>query len=247
MENRRKGVTMKSAPRVLCLFLSVGVFAVPAYADGFIDVFGGNAILSQENVNESAFSDKSNTQQATQYLDNVKMFNSPTGGFRIGGMHKWDHFSLGGAFVLEDYSAKAGVSYPAGWAEQKYPQGGDVLQPGGDLILGIPLRFFRLYGGAGLTAPMMFYDYTSYNAQSNTINPNTTGVSMALGYNLFMGARWLISDHFNMFIEDRFSSLFTPMVIKNSFYDAANGFYNASFTLDNLDANRIVVGLGYSW
>lgn len=237
---------MKNLSLCLALFLSV-LLSSSAAAEGIFDVFGGNAIMPLENVNESVYQDKTGNQYATSYLDNVKMFNSPTGGFRVGGMHKWDHFSLGGAFTLEDYSAKAGVDYPAGWVQQRYPQGGNILQPAADLIMGIPLKFFRLYGGAGLTTPIMFYDYTGYDRSTNTIDPNSTGSSMSVGYNLFFGLRWLLTGRFNMFIEDRFSGLFSPMTIKNSFYDPANGFYDSSFTFNNIKSNRVVMGLGFQW
>ena len=225
------------------------VFSDPAGAEGFVDIFGGNTTFSAANTNESVYQ----VNAATQYnyaSQNNSIPNSATGGFRIGGLHKWDHFSLGGAFVLEDYSAMADYPYPTNpsfSASLKNQQGGNVLQPGADLMIGVPLKFVRLYGGFGLTTPIMFYNYTSYDRAANTIDPNASGSSMALGYNLFIGARWLISDHFNMFIEDRFSSLLTSMVVKNSFYNSTYGYYNSSFTYNNLDANRIVFGLGYAW
>lgn len=227
-----------------CAWLVLGmVFSDPAAAEGFVDIFGGNTTFSPASVHEA-----DNTYNYGTV--NANMQNSATGGFRIGAMHKWDKFSLGGAFVLEDYSANANYSYPTNSllsANRTNSQGGNVLQPGADLMVGVPLKFVRLYGGFGLTTPIMFYNYTAYDQASNTVTPNTGGASMALGYNLFIGARWLITNHFNMFVEDRFSSLLTSMTIKNSFYNSTYGYYNSSFTYNNLDANRVVIGLGYAW
>jgi hypothetical protein len=219
--------------------------AGPAAAEGFADLFLGGATFAPVNVTESQVQVHGNGlvgSQVNTSASNVNINSSIAGGLRVGGMKKWDYFSLGGAFVTDFYSAKA--KYPYGGTTL---QGGTVIQPGVDVIAGIPLRFLRLYGGAGLCTPIMFYNYTGFDnsASPYTYTPNSTGASGALGYNLFAGGRVLISNHFNLFLENRFTNLITPMVIKNGYY-TGNG-YNSSFTFKTLNSDRIVAGLGFSW
>ena len=126
------------------------------------------------------------------------------------------------------------------------------MQPGADLIIGIPLKFIRLYGGAGLCVPLMFYNYTGQDKISGTTSPNSIGTSGALGYNTFLGFRWLITNRFNIFLEDRFTNLLTPLVIKNSAIgnsasSQGAGYYNSSITFKSLNSNRIIAGVGFAW
>ena len=240
-----------------CILMISLIFAAvrSASAETFFDMYMGGATFSPVNTTESqvrVLGNNTVSAQSSNALDNVNVKSSIAGGLRIGGMHKWERFSLGGAFVTDFYSAKAKAAYPVGPGYSSLTtaqQGGFVLQPGGDLIVGIPLRFIRLYGGAGLCVPMMFYDYTSFDnaASPFTYTPHSTGVSGALGYNAFFGGRWLISNRFNIFLEDRFTNLFTPLTIKNSFYSAATGGWNSSFTFKTLNSNRIVAGVGFAW
>ena len=233
--------------------------AAPAGAEGFVDVFAGAATFAPVDVTESRVQIAYPVEH-NQSANNISIANSPAGGLRIGGIHKWDHFSLGGAFVMDFYSVKANFQYPTSSEIASIPsksfyatpqQGGTIWQPGGDFIVGIPLRFIRLYGGVGLSVPIMFYKYTSYDANANTYSPDAMGSSAALAYNSFLGARWLISNNFNIFLEDRFTDLFTPLVIKNSYYSDPShgnlGIEDSSFTLKSLHSNRVVFGVGFAW
>lgn len=227
--------------------------AGPASAEGFFDMFVGGATFAPVNATESSVVKKQSTGLRIgngpddQSMSHLQVGSSIAGGLRVGAMHKWERFSLGGAFVTDFYSAKAKYPYPATGSLSTAEQGGFVIQPGVDLIAGIPLRFVRLYGGAGLCTPLMSYTYTSFNFTNNTYSPNTPGLSGALGYNLFVGGRWLISNHFNLFMEDRFTNLITPLVIKNSVYSGTGNFTDSSFTFKTLNSNRIVAGVGFSW
>jgi len=217
--------------------------AAPAAAEGLFDLFLGGATFAPVSMNESYRGPHS---QYNGPYGNKNIDASIAGGLRLGGIHKWERFSLGGAFVMDMYDAKA--NFVAGTTTQ---QGGFVLQPGADLIAGIPLRFFRLYGGAGLCVPLMFYKYTAHDITSVAYTPNSIGTSGALGYNTFLGVRWLITNGFNIFLEDRFTDLLTPLVIKNSANASSGpqgaGYYNGSVTFKSLNSNRIVAGVGFAW
>jgi hypothetical protein len=247
---------MKTSLRNVLIISLMLAASIPAAAEGFFDMFLGGATFAPVDTTESQVKVLGNgfvSAQSGNSLSNVQFNNSIAGGLRVGGMHKWERFSLGGAFVTDFYSAKAKAYYPIGAPAfnsiATAQQGGFVLQPGIDVMAGIPLRFVRLYGGAGLCTPIMFYNYTGFNNVGSpyTYTPNSTGASGALGYNLFAGGRWLISNHFNLFLEDRFTNLFTPLVIKNSFYSTATGGYDSSFTFKTLNSNRVVAGVGFAW
>jgi hypothetical protein len=218
--------------------------AAPAAAEGFFDLFLGGATFAPVSMNESYLSPQHIPVNGAYGNKNIDP--NVAGGLRVGGIHKWERFSLGGAFVMDMYEAKA--KFPAGVTAE---QGGFVLQPGADLIAGIPLRFIRLYGGIGLCTPIMFYNYTGYDRTSNTYSPNSVGASGALGYNTFLGLRWLITNHINIFLEDRFTDLLTPLVIKNSALAGSGpqgaGYYDSSITFKSLNSNRIVAGVGFAW
>ena len=221
-----------------CILMLSLMSAAPAAAEGLFDLFLGGATFAPVSMNQSTRNPNGSQSNYPYFNRNINA--SVAGGLRLGGIHKWERFSLGGAFVMDMYEAKTN------WTSfGKTQQGGFVMQPGADLIAGIPLKFIRLYGGAGLCVPLMFYNYTAHDITSGAYTSNSLGTSGALGYNTFLGARWLITNGFNIFIEDRFTDLLTPLVIKNSYY--SGGYYNGSVTFKSLNSNRIVAGVGFAW
>lgn len=229
------------------LSLMSALSAAPVAAEGLFDIFLGGATFAPVSMNESY---RGPHFQYNGPYGNKNIDASVAGGLRVGGIHKWERFSLGGAFVMDMYDAKANfkADFVAGTRTQ---QGGFVLQPGADIIAGIPLKFIRLYGGAGLCVPLMFYNYTAHDITSGAYTPNSVGTSGALGYNTFLGVRWLITNGFNIFLEDRFTDLLTPLIIKNSALASSGpqgaGYYNGSVTFKSLNSNRIVAGVGFAW
>ncbi len=226
-----------------CILMLSLMSAAPAAAEGLFDLFLGGATFAPVSMNESY---RGPTSQYNGPYGNKNINANVAGGLRLGGIHKWERFSLGGAFVMDMYEAKA--KFRAGTTAE---QGGFVMQPGADLIAGIPLKFIRLYGGAGLCVPLMFYNYTAHDTTSGAYTPNSIGTSGALAYNTFLGFRWLITNRFNIFLEDRFTNLLTPLVIKNSAVASSGpqgaGYYNGSVTFKSLNSNRIVAGVGFAW
>ena len=127
-------------------------------------------------------------------------------------------------------------------------QGGLVIQPGIQMLVGVPLRYARAYVGYGLVVPIMFYNYDSYDPITKIVTPHKLGTSGAVGQNLIIGGRWFITKRLNLMIEDRVQTLFTPMVIKNSYYvPDGKYFVDSSFTMKALNANQLLIGLGFTW
>ncbi len=124
-------------------------------------------------------------------------------------------------------------------------QGGYVLQPSGDFIIGAPLKFFRVYGEAGLTLPTLFYNYESHGYNGASYG---TGSSMSLGGELAVGARFNITTHMYAFAEDRYSGIFLPFGIKASPQSGSGvDVLDSTLTIKSLNVNHAVVGVGFRW
>ena len=237
--------------RILTLAVLAASFAATsASAEGFVDVYGGSMNFLPTSVlqNTDHCSGGSCTPGGLQWaeLTSVHQLSSPTGGIRVGTLKKSDYFSFGAAFNLQSYGVKEKMFYYDNSPTRSYP-GGTVLQPGADAIVGIPFRIFRLYGGAGLNVPIMFYDYETYDKSTNTAG-NGVGASATIGYDLFFGARWLVTNNFNLFIEDRFGGIFAPIAVKDSVLaNGASGVTNGTLVINSLNSNAIVAGLGFSF
>ncbi len=238
----------------LVIFAAIAALfaAISASAEGFVDVYGGSmnflpTSVLQNVTNCTGAGCTTVPLNGSQWaeLTSVHQKSSPTGGVRIGALRKTDYFSYGAAFNLQSYGVKEQVFYTADTGSRSNP-GGTVVQPGGDLIVGIPVRFLRLYGGAGLNIPIMFYDYQAVSASGSTTNSNI-GASATLGYDLFFGARWLVTNNFNLFLEDRFSGIFMPIAVKDSVLAANGSVDNGTLVINSLNSNAIVAGIGFAW
>jgi len=233
--------------------LALGLAASSASAEGFLDFYGGSmnflpttTLQNGDLCAGGACAPIPGLQWAE--LNNVHLLSTPTGGIRVGGLVKQDFFSYGGDFNLQMYGVKAKEFYFVGApvnADRSYP-GGTVVQPGGDFIVGVPLRIVRLYGGVGLNIPMLFYDYQTYDASTNTTGTGV-GASATIGYDLFFGARWLVTNNMNIFIEDRFGWIFMPIAAKDSVLGANGDVVNGTLVLNSLNSNAIVAGLGFAF
>jgi hypothetical protein len=79
------------------------------------------------------------------------------------------------------------------------------------------------------------------------ITYNKTGASGAIGGHFLIGGRWFITKRLNLMVEDRFQSLYTPMVIKNSARAANGTLFDSSVTFKDLPANQFLVGVGFAF
>jgi len=241
--------------RVLALsVLAVSLAASSASAEGFVDVYGGSmnflpTSTLQNVTNCSGGPCTTELINGSQWAElvGVHQQSSATGGIRVGSLRKADYFSYGAAFNLQSYGVKEQEYFydPSHGAYRSNP-GGTVVQPGVDAIVGIPVRFLRLYGGAGLNVPIMFYDYQAVNSAGTTTNSNV-GASATMGYDLFFGARWLVTNNVNFFLEDRFGGIFMPIAIKDSVRAADGSVDNGTLVINSLNSNAIVAGIGFAW
>ena len=250
--------------KIAALVLGIGLILAPQVrAEGFFDLYGGYSKFSNLDATESyvpfdaagtAVTGVNGGEHNTDYAS-TKVLDSFAAGFRIGGTAKTEHINFSLAFDNSFYSVGAIPNGNIGLTANKDlstlyaqdAQGGLVWQPGVQFLVGLPLRYFRAYAGYGLVFPLMFYNYASQDL-SGTVTPNSMGVSGAVGGDFIFGGRWLITKHLNLMIEDRVQTLYTPLVIKNSYVDPATGtFYNSSFTYKTLNANQLLIGIGYAW
>lgn len=236
--------------KIVAIVLLAAAAAVPASAEGILDIYGGGINFLPTSVlqNTDHCTGGGCTPGGLQWaeLTNVHQLSGATAGIRIGGLTKTDHFSYGAAFNLQAYGVKEQMYFYDNSPTRSFP-GGTVLQPGGDLIVGVPLRFVRLYGGAGLNIPIMFYNYEAFSASQNTMGP-AVGTSATVGYDLFFGGRFLLTEHFNLFLEDRFSGIFMPITAKDSVVNnTGTGVTNGTLVINSLNSNAIVGGIGFAW
>ena len=239
--------------KIVAIVLLAAAAAVPASAEGILDIYGGSmnflptsTLNNTDNCSGGGCTPVAGLQWAE--LTGVHQKASATGGFRIGGLTKAEHFSYGAAFNMQAYGVKEQESYYVGApaTSSRSNPGGTVVQPGGDFILGIPLRFLRLYGGAGLNIPIMFYNYQTYDKSTNTTGTGV-GSSATLGYDFFFGGRFLLTEHFNLFLEDRFSGILMPIAAKDSVLAANGTVNNSTLVINSLNSNAIVGGIGFAW
>lgn len=251
--------TLKTAALLLgtCLLL-----APPAPAGGFLDVYGGFSKFGDFNGTSSfVYPQTANPTEHNFAYPGSKVLDSYAAGFRVGGISQSPRVNYALAYDMEFYGVNALVGgnlespHNSSLSHLVYePEGGMVVQPGIQFLLGLPLRYVRAYAGYGLIFPIMFYDYSSFDAHGNTITVGKSGTSGSVGHQFVLGGRWIISKRFNLLVEDRIQQLFTPLVIKDSFYDknnvvgnGSNLFYDSSFTFKNLKANQVLIGLGFAW
>ena len=252
--------TLKTAALALVIFLA----ALPqTRAEGFFDLYGGFAKFSgtdatSSNVNRTPGVTQPGPEQNSDYPQ-TQILDSYDAGFRVGNTWKSDHVNISLAYdnsfynvgALAATSASGYVFAANGGGTGTYwkdAQGGLVVQPGVQVLLGVPLRYARAYVGYGLVVPLMFYNYDSYDVSSNSLKPQQTGTSGALGQNFIFGGRWFITKRLNLMVEDRIQTLLTPMVIKTSVYSPNDhNFFDSSFTMKKLNANQLLIGIGFTW
>ena len=243
----------------VALVLGLSMFALPqAKATPFLDLYGGNAGFSNTKT-----TDDTEGFAAVDY-PNSTILNSYVFGLRAGSIKQYDNFSLAIAFDNQFYNVKISPTNSTGaylfpsnntdvttyWDDR---QGGFVWQPGVELLAGVPLRHVRLYGGVGLIFPMMFYSFSGQDVDGTIMN-NPAGMTMSTGGEVIVGGRWIISKRLNLFVEQRWQKLFSPMVIKNSYSwadsasaDVPSYHRDSSFTIDDLQSSRLLIGMGFAW
>lgn len=249
--------TIKNAALVLGTFL---LLAPQAGAEGFFDLYGGVSKFNSFDATSSQTQvPASNPAEINQDFPNSQILDSYVAGFRVGNTWKTErvNFSLGYDNSFYNVGATA-IDSAHGWifaqngggsgTYWKDSLGGLVWQPGVDFMVGVPLRYFRLYAGYGLITPIMFYNYTAFDKTSNTFTTGATGSSGAIGQHFLIGGRWFITKRLNLLVEDRIQSLFTPLVIKTGVENQQHNTYvNSSFTFKDLPANQLLVGVGFAW
>jgi opacity protein-like surface antigen len=117
----------------------------------------------------------------------------------------------------------------------------DIFQivPAVNLIVGVPLKFFRVYGGVGPGLFMSIYDFTLKGTNTTS---HVTAFDTKIGYNAFFGADFFISKHVSAFVEGKYSQVdgltFTPA-------PSQIGGRNLTERYNSLKTQRVAVGASY--
>ncbi len=230
-------------------------------AVGFFDLLGGIATSHPQSQGSVSGSWSGLDSLGNPYSGSIyQPFSSPynnsssgVGGMRAGVLHKHAHYSLGWDIGFLDYN-EFGTGYTLNTANSPIlsaspgQEGVNIFQPAFDVVAGIPLKIFRFYGGAGLTLPLI-----------SEIGGHS---SLTTGYETFFGARVLITNDFNVFVENRISDIFTHsfQFSNNNYNDNCNYGYacgsssesytaqgTTSATVANLRSNMILFGLGWEF
>lgn len=253
--------------RLLPLVLSF--LTVPAFSetrdtsvpDNFVSVYMGFNNVSNTSIkttgDDSSWIGDNTRRPFELNMNNLEQKNSVWGGFSGGHWFKQAPVSIGmsGSFDIftavvkeqttSDFTVSInGVDRTANYTSfTKYRTSVVQMVPGMNLLVGVPLKFVRLYGGAGPGLFISMYSFTLKNAAGRETG-SVTATDAKLGYNAFFGGDVFISKHWSAFLEAKFSEVrnlkFTPN--KN---DPLMAGRTITDTYSKIATQRVAVGASY--
>lgn len=226
--------------------------------NNFLNIYVGfnsaNNTTIKTTGNDASWIGQTTGRPFTLTMKNLKQENNVWGGF--GGGHWWVQapVSVGISGTMDFFSAAVkeqttrdftsvvnGVDTTANYVSYtKYRT--EVLQmvPGVNLLVGVPLKFARVYGGIGPGMFMSFYTFTMKSA--GRVTGYATAMDTKIGYNAFVGSDFFIARRWSIFVEAKYSEVnnlqFTPA-------PSQVGGRTITDTYDSIKTQRLAVGGSY--
>lgn len=255
-------------PPIPVAMLFALALAAPARADvrdtavpnNFMSVYVGFNSASNTNIkttgNNSTWIGTPTNQGAFELnMKNLKQENSVWGGF--GGGHWWKQapVSLGFSATMDFFPAVVkqqttkdftvsinGVDKTNNYVSfTKYKTSVVQMVPGFNLLVGVPLKFARVYGGIGPGIFMSFYDFTMKNSAGRETG-HATAADVKIGYNALFGADFFLAQHWSVFVEGKYSQ------VDNLAFSPASsqvGGRRITDTYSSIKTQRLAVGASY--
>ena len=114
--------------------------------------------------------------------------------------------------------------------------------PGVNLLVGIPVKFFRIYGGVG---PGLFASYYTFTFSEGTANERKITANVTkIGVNAFAGVDFFVSTHISVFVEGKYSKV-NNLEFNSGTFLRADRQTNVKITekFESLETRRVGIGL----
>lgn len=200
--------------------------------NNFLNVYMGFTSVNNTNIrttgNDSTWIGTPNNQGPfTLNMNNLKQENNVWGGFGGGHWFTQAPVSLGLSGSMDFFSAVVkqqttrdfsvvinGVDRTGNFTSfTKYRTEVVQMVPAVNFLIGVPLKFARIYGGIGPGLFVSFYSFTMKNA-AGKVTGTASASDAKFGYNALAGADFFISRRWSVFVEGKVSEVrnlsFTP-------------------------------------
>jgi len=189
--------------------------------NGFFNMVVGFTSVSNTNVtisgNKASWVGLSGNDFSVD-LKEMKQQNNIWGGFALGYWFKQAPLSFGISGAMDFYPAiiseqtKQNVSYvvegkPGTFTSfTKYRTRVTQIVPAFNIIVGLPLKFVRVYAGGGPGIFYSLYSFTVKNSAGKELG-QVTAMDTKIGLNAFAGAEFFITRRVSAFVEGKYSQV----------------------------------------
>ena len=248
----------------LALVLSAGRVSAEtrdtSVPNNFVNVYVGFTSVNNTDVkttgNDASWIGQTAGKPFVFNMKNLKQENTVWGGFGGGHWFKQAPVSIGVSGTMDFFSAVIkdqttgnftsvvnGVDTTKNFSSYtKYHTEVMQMVPGVNLLVGVPLKFARVYGGIGPGMFMSFYTFTMRNRIGGPATGYATAMDTKIGYNAFVGADVFIARHWSVFVEGKYSEVndlaFTPA-------PSQVGGRNITDTYSSIKTQRLAIGGSY--
>lgn len=226
--------------------------------NNFVNVYMGFNKLSNTDVkttgNDASWIGQTAGKSFSLEMRNLQMKNTVWGGVGMGHWIKQAPISIGFSGSMDFFPAVVkeqttkdftsivnGVNTSGSFSSYtKYQTDLFQIVPAFNLLVGVPLKFARVYAGIGPGLFMSMYSLTIKSG--NTVTGYATAFDTKVGYNAFFGGDFFISQHWSAFVEGKYSEVdglaFTPAT-------SQTGGRQITETFKSLVTQRVAVGASY--
>lgn len=226
--------------------------------DNFVSMYMGFNKLSNTNVkttgDDASWIGQTAGKSFSLEMRNLQMKNSVWGGMGFGHWFKQAPVSIGLSGTMDFFPAVVkeqtskdftsivgGVDTSGSFVSYtKYQTDLFQIVPAVNLLIGVPLKFARVYGGIGPGLFMSMYSLTIKSGSA--VTGYATAFDTKIGYNAFFGSDFFISQHWSAFVEGKYSQVdglaFSPS-------SSQTGGRHITETFKSLVTQRLAVGASY--
>lgn len=226
--------------------------------NNFLNVYAGFTSVNNTTVkttgNDASWIGQTSGKSFTLTMKNLKQENSVWGGFGGGHWFTQVPVSLGISGTMDFFPAVIkeqttkdfttvvnGVDTTSNYVSYtKYNTEVIQMVPGFNLLVGVPLKFARVYAGIGPGMFMSFYTFTMKSG--GRVTGYATAMDTKIGYNAFLGSDFFISRNWSVFVEAKYSEVndlaFTPA-------SSQVGGRKVTDTYDSIKTQRLAIGGSY--